>query len=106
MLILGSPDYDKACILSEREFEKMSYANKINSYTILYVKFKFPENVKYPSIPCTLDENITVYPLEGESYITSLEYLVAFRQGANIIVKEIFYIPFKKVKETKSKSKS
>jgi hypothetical protein len=71
----------------------------VYSYTVLRVHFKFPENVKYPSIPCNIDDSTTVYPLEGESIITSLEYIVAQKQGCIFKHFEIAHIPFKKPSE-------
>jgi hypothetical protein len=95
MLILGTPDYDKARILTAKEFKDLSLRNKIESYTILSVDFEFPYTVKYPSIPCNLDETTTVYPLKGSSLITSLDYLVAMKQGVKFKIKDVYYTPFK-----------
>jgi hypothetical protein len=70
---------------------------------VLSVIFEFDKDkVKYPSIPCNIDEDTTVYPLKGECVITGLDYLVAKNQGCNITIKEIFYIPFEKDPEIKS----
>ena len=39
-------------------------------YLIVNTKFEFPENVKYPSIPCYIDKTTTVYPQSGEAFLT------------------------------------
>lgn len=91
---MGHPQYKKARRLDPSEFQKMSQREKILSYTIIKGTFKFPENVKYPSIPCFLDETTTVYPLEGECFLTGAEYVLAEEQGCEIEFQEIYYIPF------------
>lgn len=101
MLLLGTPDYKKAKILTEESFNKLKWRDKVYSYTILLVDFEFPESVKYPSIPCNIDENTTAYPLKGNSVITSLDYLVALKQGAKFKIRDIYYTPFKVIKEDK-----
>jgi len=55
--------------------------------------FKIPAKVKYPSIPCFVDETTTVYPLEGSCMLTGPEYIVAKNQGCDIKIKSAFYIP-------------
>jgi len=72
MPFVGDPDYSR----SENINPKKEYDYK-NGYSALRVKFKFPKEVKYPAIPVALDKDITVYPSEGESLITGLEYLAA-----------------------------
>ena len=58
------------------------------------VRFKFPPNVKYPSIPCYLDQSTTVYPLEGEGLITGPEYILARNQGCSLKILHGVCIPF------------
>lgn len=70
----------------------------VYSYTVLKVKFEFPKDVKYPSIPCNIDETTTVYPLKGECLLSGLEYIVAEKQGCKFDIAEIVHIPFKKYK--------
>lgn len=93
---LGTPDYRNGRMISLDDFNKLGWKNQVYSYTVLKVKFKFPDNVKYPSIPCNIDESTTVYPMEGDAIINSLEYIVAEKQGCQLIVSEIVHIPFKK----------
>jgi hypothetical protein len=92
MAALGSPDYTKG----EKIFDmkKLSFEEIFNSYTVLNINFEYPEHTKYPSIPVNIDENTTVYPLSGSAIITGLEYLVAYRQGCKIKVKDGYRIPF------------
>jgi hypothetical protein len=97
MALLGDPDYGKARKLSEKDLKQKSKKDLILSYTIIKGRFKFPKTVKYPSIPCFVDKDITVYPLEGECILTGSEYLLAKEQGCEIKIKDIFYIPFKKI---------
>lgn len=58
----------------------------MSGYTIVFVHFKFPEQVKYPSIPVYIDKTTTVYPLEGTAYITGPEYILAKNQGCELII--------------------
>jgi len=101
MLLLGTPDYEKAKVLTAQSFKGLKWTEMINSYTILLVDFEFPESVKYPSIPCNIDETTTAYPLKGSSAITSLDYLVALKQGVKFNIKEVYYTPFKTIKDSK-----
>lgn len=65
----------------------------MTGYLIVNGTFKFPTTVKYPSIPCYIDETTTIYPLEGSCLLTGPEYLLAKNQGCVIDIKSIFYIP-------------
>ena len=94
----GNPDYAKGKILSTREIEKMSPSLLIFSYIIIKATFEFKDSVKYPSIPCYVDETTTVYPLKGECILTGAEYILAKNQGCNLNIIEIYYIPFEKIK--------
>jgi hypothetical protein len=95
---LGTPNYNKARSLSIEDFNSMKWKDIIYSYTVLNVEFKFHDNVKYPTIPCNIDENTTVYPKEGKSIITSLDYIVSKNVGCEFKIKEIKHIPFQKDK--------
>jgi len=54
--------------------------------------FSFPETVKYPSIPCYVDNTTTVYPISGNAFLTGPEFLLARKQGAEFTIKNAFYI--------------
>lgn len=98
--MLGNPNYKKARNLTLEELKDMSDKDLIFNYVVLSVKFKFPSNVKYPSIPCYIDETTTIYPLEGESVLTGVEYLLARNQGCEFSkISDIFIIPFERSKD-------
>lgn len=61
-------------------------------YLMVNAFFKFPNGVKYPSIPCYVDKTTTVYPLEGEGFLTGPEYLLAKNQGCQFTIKSAFMI--------------
>ena len=90
----GHPDYPNYRRVSVEELHKMSSDEILYSYIIIQVEFDFPENIKYPSIPCFVDENSTVYPLSGKAYLTGSEYLLARAQGCKVKELEIHLIPF------------
>jgi hypothetical protein len=93
---LGNPAYSEGRIITEDELNNMSYNEILYSFLIMKVTFEFGKSVKYPSIPCFLDETTTVYPLEGEGVLTGSEYLLAKSQGCKLTISEIFYLPFEK----------
>lgn len=70
----------------------------LKSYTSLRVEFKFPEYVQYPVLPVRLDESSIFYPLEGESYCTGHEILLASRLNCEFKVLGGVFIPFKSLK--------
>lgn len=75
----GSPAYDKTVNLP---------SNKVNfklGYSAVRVQFNFPPSIIYPPIPVTLEGKLNIYPLQGESLITGLEYLSA----VNILNQEL-----------------
>jgi len=99
MAMLGDPNYKEGRTLKVVEFLKMSKESILYSYTVIKCTFKFPASVKYPSIPCYLDKTTTVYALEGSAILTGSEYLLAISQGCRIEIEDIFYIPFRTVRE-------
>jgi hypothetical protein len=78
---LGHPDYKSLSILNENLINKLTKFDYLSSYISIKTEFEFPSFVKYPCIPCSLDEDTTIYPLKGESVITGLEYLTAKNLG-------------------------
>lgn len=94
MSLLGNPDYRLGKILTVKEFNDLKWKEILESYTVLNVSFQFPDDTKYPSIPCNIDENTTIYPLRGSSVITGIDYLLAKSQKCKIIINEIYRIPF------------
>jgi len=71
------------------------------SYTALKVEFNFPENVRYPVLPVRLDESSIFYPLNGISYCTGHEVLLAISLNCRIRVLGGVFIPFKNSGYTK-----
>lgn len=100
------PDYFNYSILSKEELETWNNEQILSGFLIVNADFIFPDNVKFPSIPCYIDKTSTVYPLQGNAYLTGAEYLLALRQKCNINIKSAFHIepkkwwnPIKKVNE-------
>jgi hypothetical protein len=94
MSMAGHPDYGSCKLLSVDELLKMSREDVLYSYLIIRAEFEFPECVKYPSIPCYVDETCTVYPLKGSCVITGAEYLLALSQQCRFNYFEIYLTPF------------
>lgn len=95
MALLGDPDYKNLKRLTEDELGGMSDDDILYSYIIIKTRFEFNSNVKYPSIPCFMDKDITVYPLNGKAILTGSEYLVARNIGCKFSISDIYFIPFK-----------
>jgi hypothetical protein len=96
MSMAGHPDYGNLRRLSPEEVKLLSREEQLYSYLIIQADFEFPVFTKYPSIPCYVDENCTVYPLQGSCIITGAEYILATSQGCEIKIQDAFFIPFAK----------
>jgi len=103
MSMAGHPDYESCIRLSKTALEAMSNTEILFSYLIIHADFEFPVDTKYPSIPCYVDENCTVYPLRGRCVITGSEYLLATSQECNFKLLDIYYTPFHKSEYKDSK---
>jgi len=66
----------------------------IKSYTALKIKFKFPDTVKYPNLPVRLDLNSVIFPLEGETFCTGIEFYLAMELKCQMEILGGVYIPF------------
>lgn len=96
MAELSLPDYKRAgTIPNAQEVLHWEDDQLLKGYLIINATFVFPESVKYPSIPCYLDKTTTVYPMEGEGFLTGPELLLARKQGCQFYVKNAFHIPAK-----------
>lgn len=95
MSTAGHPEYDKCRRLTLDELGALRKEEILYSYLILRADFEFPADTKYPSIPCYVDENCTVYPLRGSCVLTGSEYLLALNQNCVLKILDIFQIPFK-----------
>jgi hypothetical protein len=91
----GHPDYENCFRLTLAALQTMSKKDILFSYLIIHAEFEFPIETKYPSIPCFIDENCTVYPLKGKCVITGAEYLLALSQKCKLKINDIYYTPFK-----------
>jgi len=58
----------------------------IDTCAVAQVKFEFPPDTRFPSLPVDAIEMGLIYPLTGTSYCTGLELKVAQNQGATIKV--------------------
>jgi len=90
----GHPDYDNCRLITQIELAELTKEEILYSYLIIQTDFEFPLETKYPSIPCYVDENCTVYPLKGNCIITGSEYLLAKAQKCKFSIREIYYTPF------------
>jgi len=95
MSMAGDPEYDKCRRLSVTELNTLRKEEILYNYLIIHADFEFPVETKYPSIPCYVDENCTVYPLKGNCIITGAEYLLALSQKCVLKIHEIFVTPVK-----------
>ena len=96
MSMAGHPDYDSLTRLTPDDLKGMSDEDVLYSYLIIRAEFEFPQDTKYPSIPCYVNENCTVYPLSGQCIITGSEYLLAQKQGCKFVFEDVYIIPFQK----------
>ena len=94
MAMAGHPDYASCRRITLSELKSLSREEVLFSYLIINADFKFPVGTKYPSIPCTVDENCTVYPLRGNCVITGAEYLLAISQKCELKIHDIYLTPF------------
>lgn len=94
MSFIGDPSYRYIYPVNTRLIAKVSPEFIINSFMALRVSFKFPKDIKYPCIPVQVDPQTTLYPLQGESTITGLEYVLARKMGCELTVTSGFAVPF------------
>ena len=95
MSMAGHPDYAKSQRLTVSELKRLSKVDLLFSYLIIHAEFEFPEDTKYPSIPCYVDTNCTIYPLKGKCVLTGSEYLLATSQGCVLRFIDIYHTPFR-----------
>jgi hypothetical protein len=60
-----------------------------------YVKFEFPKETRFPSLPVRNKDNGLIYPLTGFSYCTAPEIEVALNLGCNIKIMYGVIIPWR-----------
>jgi len=64
------------------------------------VKFKWPESVRFPSLPVKSGQYGLIFPLEGEAYITAPEIEVAAHLGCEIEILQGAIVPWIKDSES------
>jgi hypothetical protein len=89
----GHPEYERCRRLTQLELESLSREEILYNYLIIKAVFEFPITTKYPSIPCYVDENCTVYPLTGICVLTGAEYLLATSQCCKFVFTDIILTP-------------
>jgi hypothetical protein len=104
MSMAGHPDYAGYRRLTITDLNKLTNDEILFSYLIMSVEFEFPTNTKYPSIPCYVDENCTIFPLQGSAVLTGAEYILAKSQGCRLKIEDIHLVPFSK-KENSANTK-
>lgn len=85
---------------------KADYANSFESKCVedylghtmgfAYVRFKHPEGIKFPVMPCRTDLRGIYYPMEGETYATSPEIQLAYDIGCELEIVHGMIIPWVK----------
>jgi len=77
MADLSLPFYSNGRLIDPEDINSWNTEDFLKGYLIVNCSFKFNYDVKYPSIPCYIDESTTIYPLSGSSLLTGLEYILA-----------------------------
>jgi len=67
---------------------------QLDIISLAHVKFWFPDGTRFPSLPIDVGNEGLIFPLQGESYATGPELLVALKQGATIEVIQGLIIPW------------
>jgi hypothetical protein len=78
------PDWDSAIL--EKNIERLAVVD--TAMTFARVRFKFSDQTRFPSLPVRAGDRGLIYPLQGESWCTGAEIVVAPSQGARISVEE------------------
>ncbi|PTP27537.1 DNA polymerase [Vibrio splendidus] len=81
------------------DFSKSRLSTNVEDYLnhkmgFAYVKFKFPENTRFPSLPVRTDLYGLYYPLEGISYCTAPEIEVAHNMGCDLDIQFGVIVPW------------
>jgi hypothetical protein len=86
--VLRPLDYDAAYMSKSVS----DYAGDV--FGLLRVRFKFPESIKFPSLPVRTDNDALCFPSSGLSYCTASEIEVADNLGAEIEIITGIIIPW------------
>jgi hypothetical protein len=82
MAMIKVPDWESA--KQESEIERLAVVGE--AMTFARVRFSFPEGTRFPALPVRAGVRGLVYPLNGTSWCTGPELVVALSQRAKIIV--------------------
>jgi len=87
------------CDLFTPDYNGIKPSTDINDYLghvagFAYVKFSFPDTVRFPCIPVSAGDKGLIFPLEGEGYCTAPELMVAQSLGCNIDVILGYIVPW------------
>jgi hypothetical protein len=74
MSLCGDPDYNLAFYLKGQKIKDNIWKE---SYSTVDVEWKFPPTIKFPPLPVSVEKKLTIYPLEGRSVVTGIEYYTA-----------------------------
>lgn len=114
MALLDYPDWERResirTVPGEVFYNSHGEKRIIKSFTALKIKFKFPETVKYPNLPVRLDFSTIVFPLQGETFCTGHEFILAMKLKCAIEILGGVFIPFvsktEKPKQEKNRSET
>lgn len=86
-------------LLKPLDYENMRMTSNLEDFTcdvcgLARVKFRFPDETRFPSLPVKTGQYGLYYPLGGESYCTAPEIQVAVSMGCEIEVLQGFVIPW------------
>tara|TARA_R110001583_G_scaffold59932_9_gene178468 strand:- start:13570 stop:16401 length:2832 start_codon:yes stop_codon:yes gene_type:complete len=82
------------------DYDAITFSRELNDFTditgygLLRIRFKFPADTMYPSLPVRADPYGLIYPLEGTCFCTHLELMVALSQNAKIDIRQGMIIPW------------
>lgn len=98
---LFNPIYEKARTISVYDFKRMLKKDPrvlLEGYFSIKCDFNFPNDVKFPCLPCSYDEDNFLYPLNGSGVFTGLEILNAINAKCVFTFKDIFFTPWGNIK--------
>lgn len=84
-------------VLGKPEWDNLKYTLNPDDYTygslsVANVTFKFPETVRFPTLPVRSDHGV-IFPLEGKSYATGTEIRLAKSLGCEITINHGCVVP-------------
>ncbi len=86
MSLIGMPDWE-----SMYETKKLKDF-QATTLGFAWVEFEFPKSVRYPTLPVRTDHGL-IFPIQGVSYCSSPEIVVARNLGAKLKIKRGLIIP-------------